>query len=174
MARVRPFVTFRELTSARGRCTRVQYLVYGIGSLALLLVLPFGIGGLLSLFGPPHILDLNLSTILTRFTILTAVLVACLVVYVLFCITAKRLHDLNLPAVTGLLLFGGTVSDAIVTFGDAYVPLDGDLADFVSLGAYIVAGLMVLALCVWPGKKGENRYGTDPGIDEPAAEASET
>ena len=158
---IRPFLAFTELFTARGRVNRLQFAVYGVGSLVALVGLEFAVDKLLELLQPPLIMDIGHATMLRRFIILAAVLLAIFLVYALFCVTARRLHDLGLPAVCVLIMFIGSLSDAVVSFADPYFPLDGPVADLVTNAGYVLAPVFVLLLCIWPGKRGDNRYGPD-------------
>ncbi len=91
--------------------------------------------------------------------------------YLIFCLLAKRLHDLRVPAIVAFLLvvipFARGYCEAAAEDGHPILP--ASWAPALSLAASIwriVFGFGLIALFVIPGNKGANRYGPDP-LDKP-------
>lgn len=82
-------------------------------------------------------------------------------IYGQFCLIAKRLHDLNLPAALALLAFAGvifTLYVAIVPPAQLPTAVSQNVSniDKILTVVGIICGLLLLFV---PGTSGENRYG---------------
>jgi uncharacterized membrane protein YhaH (DUF805 family) len=85
-----------------------------------------------------------------------SVIVLLAVIWPVWCVTAKRLHDIGQPAPWALLMFVPEILlIAIIAIG--LPSLSG-----VQIAATIIRCLFVFALIVMPGTKTENRYGAVP------------
>jgi uncharacterized membrane protein YhaH (DUF805 family) len=147
------WLPFSQLFLATGRVNRLQYLVY-----FLILVA--------ALFAVMAIIDFGLVRTMNASTDLEAV-PSAIFVYMFFCLVAKRLHDLKLPAVIGLVLVAVPVAqgyfDAAAASGASLFP--ASWAPLLSLSGSawnLVSGLSCLLLFGVPGSPGDNRYGPAP------------
>ena len=144
-------LTLKDLFHPRGRINRVDFLVGGM---------------LLAIFGV--CLGFAIGTIMGMINALPAPVVALIQIvltaplaYGQFCLGAKRLHDLNLPAVLALFSFVELIFTVYVAFtppallpaalGQNITTIDNSL-----MGIVVVFSLLLLFI---PGTNGENRYG---------------
>jgi uncharacterized membrane protein YhaH (DUF805 family) len=86
----------------------------------------------------------------------------------MFALFVRRLHDQDRSGWWGLLL---PLSVALsiprvlmIVLGDVEAMIAARLSP-VTVASGLV-GIMVLALCFWPGTDGPNRYGADPRLEE--------
>lgn len=116
--------------SWRGRLNRCSYIVnIIIGSIASIL------GYLIIAFALPR--DYTIFSML-------GFIILFLAIFRVLAMTARRLHDLNLPGVIALALYAFNI-----IFEDY---------EFAQLCSFFVDILII----IWPGSKGENQYGEAP------------
>lgn len=148
----------KDLMSPRGRIGRVTYVL----DLILFNLLFFGVD-----FGAAWSAQTLDPDILDRFGWLYAVVavVALLLIYVLFCIHAKRLHDIGLTGFICLVMFLPPLLSLLLSLDgtsfDLPVPLVRGL-DLVTKAGYVLSFLLQIVLLVIPGKPDANTYGASP------------
>lgn len=153
------FIPVPQWFSAQGRISRLQYFVYGLilAAIAFALALIMAMSGFMNLDEEGHILSLS--------DFWTYGLFQLCVMYVLFCLASKRLHDLNWPALLAVLLIFDIPVDLTADLIRLYTPLSETIEtivkiiDMIAKFATIGLGLM---LTFRPGDKGKNKYGSDP------------
>jgi len=145
-------IGLKDLFNPNGRINRASYFTGGALLSMFALCAGFALGMLFSIIGkslPAYTLEL------------CQLLVALPLVYGQFCVTSKRLHDLNLPALLSLIAFAGLIFQiAVALTPNAYFP--AAVTAYMPLAGNIILGtviIFVLGLLFVPGTKGPNRYG---------------
>lgn len=142
---------FKDLFRPSGRLNRMDFFSGG----ALLAIAAVCIGFALStLLG-------FMSGLSTIIVIIIQVLVTAPLLYGQFCVAAKRLHDLGLPAVLSVIGFVELAFTLYIAFSPpsslpAAIAANVSHIDNVLKGIVIVFNLLLLFV---PGTQGENRYG---------------
>lgn len=151
-------LTTRDLVSPKGRIGRVTYLVnwliYNLLFYALVLGATFAAG----LFDEE-------TAETWGWLLAPAAVIALALVYVLFCIHAKRLHDLGLTGFLCLLMFASPLLNAVLMLNGEAVLIPVDLVRWLDIFAKTTLGLSLVlqvVLLVWPGRHGDNGYGGNP------------
>lgn len=148
----------KDLMSPRGRIGRVTYLL----DLILFNALFFGLD-----IGAAYSAQTIDPDVLDRFGWLYAVVaVAALVlIYILFCIHAKRLHDVGLTGFICLVMFLPPLLSLLLGFdGTAFdlpVPLVRGI-DLLAKATYGLSFILQIYLLVMPGTSDRNSYGASP------------
>lgn len=160
----------KDIFDPKGRIDRLTFFFYG----AILRIITIIIGAavlvpLTLIENVPQIVIDNAD--LVRWGILLPLL------YGQFCVCAKRLHDLGLPAILGLLYFADHIALLALTLGMTFASLTPEQE---ALGGTIVASSWLVTLGTWvllqfvPGKRGPNKYGvSSTGEDRPRAHVLE-
>ncbi len=148
----------KDLMSPQGRIGRVTYLL----DLILFNALFFGVD-----FGAAWSAQALDPDFLDSFGWLYAVVaaVALLLIYILFCIHAKRLHDLGLTGFICLILFAGPLLTLFLSFDGTYFDLPVPVIralDLLDKAAYALSFLLQIVLLVLPGRGDHNGYGASP------------
>jgi uncharacterized membrane protein YhaH (DUF805 family) len=156
----RILLPINELLNPYGRITRLQYVVHLALYTAILLPLAgvlivVGIGGFFE--AHPIVVLCNVATIGLAGS------------FLMFCLHAKRLHDVGLPAVIGLVMLTGgpavlgvfAVRLLNMQFIDSafpFITLASGVFGIFSNASIGIGGYLMMA----PGQKGDNPYGLDP------------
>ena len=148
----------KDLMSPKGRIGRITYLL----DLILFNVLFFGVD-----FGAAWSAQSLDPEFLDSFGWLYAVVaaVALLLIYILFCIHAKRLHDLGLTGFICLILFVAPLLTLVLSLDGSYLDLPVPVVrglDLLAKAAYVLSFLLQIALLVLPGRSSQNSYGASP------------
>jgi uncharacterized membrane protein YhaH (DUF805 family) len=159
------FIPILQWLSPKGRISRLQYFVYGLILAAVFM------GAFLSLImsGTFNMDEEGHVTTLIDFYINAALQLAR--IYTLFCLAAKRLHDLNWPTWLALLLIIDIPVDLTADLARLYMTLPETAETTVKVidGLVKVATLVLgLNLTFRPGDKGANKHGPDPLKPPPA------
>lgn len=155
------------LFSLNGRVARLPFIVFVIGVKLMIEALGYA----QRQFMPP--LPIDDSLILAIPGILTLILM-----WPLFAVTVKRLHDIEWPAVLALVQFIPIIGIVIFFTRSQYYTADAEhlarMFEVANFGLNIVAlmsfGLFLL-LAVIPGVNRTNRFGPPPGMARMAEEA---
>jgi len=160
-----PFHFGHFFFSLNGRVTRVPFSVF---------ILPSKI----FFWGAPIIIrahSLDKSLLLPLIAVISMVHLSIL--WSLFAVTFKRLHDIGLSGLLGLLVFipplmnmgvsGLTVRATLNGFSE---PTPVWIGTVINILFYIIWACTVV-LALWPSRKGINKYGPDPS--RPPTDASE-
>ena len=140
--------------TATGRISRLQFLVH--------VLIAFAAFRVLSVIA----VMIGQAVAPARGHLVAAAVTTLLAAYLYFCLYAKRLHDLNGPAVIAALVLSEPAISALMNLGFS-------LAEYHPQG---IVGLMILMRRIWgivfvvvvlilllvPGNRGDNRYGADP------------
>jgi uncharacterized membrane protein YhaH (DUF805 family) len=140
----------KDIFNARGRINRMTFFMYGAALEIINIVVKYAFILVL--------LQVLKSGDHTMLMVLYAAYGLFLVVYAwgLFCISAKRLHDLNLPALIATIGVALWVVRPLIEAGLIPVPMDtNSLLNILTL----VSGAFGLCLLLIPGTKGSNCYG---------------
>jgi uncharacterized membrane protein YhaH (DUF805 family) len=146
----------KDIFDPKGRIDRLTYLIYAFILGMMQFVLMFAVAAVLvSISGQIPETWKPYPHVARRITSLP-------VLYGVFCIQAKRLHDLGLPAIFGVLaitdiLFaaGFDIARHINAVQAVVAPHLNDITEGVAWGVLIFDALLLFT----PGKKGANRYG---------------
>jgi uncharacterized membrane protein YhaH (DUF805 family) len=141
--------------SPKGRVTRLQFLTFSVVVRTLMGVLSFAFGATLTMavLNPP----------LYSF----AVIASLVLFWPQFVVTAKRLHDIGHSAAWAWVTFVPTVLSFLIGYVLSY-PEHMGLAAYVpamklaSLLSGIAIWGLIIVLCIVPGDKYPNVYGTPP------------
>ena len=156
--RPRLFLPFRELLSPKGRIARLTYFVNVAIFNVLFTALVAGTTLAAGLFDDD-------ARAAFGWLLAPAALVAIVLVYALFCIHAKRLHDLGVTGFVCLLMFVYPVLKACLALNGSLVDLPIDVVRWVDIFAKTTLGLSFLlqiVLLVVPGRDDHNPYGGNP------------
>ena len=143
---------FKDLFDPKGRVNRVGFFTGGALLSIATVSLGFAFNTLIGMLEHGIAEPVNFALRLIVFVPL---------VYGQFCVTAKRLHDLNLPAAPAVIgfveltftLYVGLGGDTLVP---AAVSAHVSLIDDILMGVVVVFNLLLLFI---PGTRGDNRYG---------------
>ncbi|MEI9902533.1 MAG: DUF805 domain-containing protein, partial [Asticcacaulis sp.] len=143
----------KDLMSPKGRIGRVTYVL----DLILFNVLFFGVD-----FGAAYSAQTLDPDILDRFGWLYAVVavLALLLIYILFCIHAKRLHDIGLTGFICLVMFLPPLLTLFLSLDGTSFDLPVTLVrvlDIASKAAYGLSFLLQIALLFLPGRHDRER-----------------
>jgi uncharacterized membrane protein YhaH (DUF805 family) len=150
----------KDLFTPKGRIDRLTCFMYSVALSMVGRVIGYGVA-----FAVPVVNPHDSDEIATYLFAANWVLVLPLM-YSQFCVYAKRLHDMNLPAVLGLFPFLMVGCVIFVVFGGAMLPgqdlnsLSGGHPAAAILGGAGLFLLFDLIVYFVPGTKGPNRYGT--------------
>ncbi len=149
-----------EFFTPRGRIGRLQYLWAWAVQVALL-GLGFGSDAALDFIGSDGNISDDTAGLLAMVITACGLILTFALLYTLFCLVAKRLHDVGLHGLLALLIFAGLIPSMILAFGESFIPegFIGDALNLISMVGYGLATLVFLALSVWPGQHGDNRFG---------------
>jgi uncharacterized membrane protein YhaH (DUF805 family) len=141
-------------TSFNGRINRATYWLGTIILIVVMLLIAFGVGGLLgvSIMAPDF-----------RFKLISLVLGA-LVLYPAAAMMVKRLHDRDRPAgLAGFFLAPGLIKNLTDVIGVTGNPAAPNILDFLLGVLAFIAGIWVFVdLGCLRGSTGTNQYGPDP------------
>lgn len=142
----------KDVFDPKGRIDRLTYFIYGLVLRIISVILAGTVFFLASFLGDVA------ETYVEEYSTLAKVVIALPLLYGVFCVYAKRLHDLNMPAALGVLGF----IDIILTVISAFI----SNASMSPTMAYTIMGIVVFVIVAFhllllfvPGTKGENRYG---------------
>ena len=179
MAKRKASLTLPNLFSPRGRTGRVEFSLAFWLSLIFLFLVFFALAVL------PDMVSDDTMDLIDGPVLWVVMVVMVFIYYILFCILGQRLHDVNLSAWWGLILFSGVILAAIVPsvvdslvargmleVGETFARILGLIINLGRIG-YGLATLLGVFLSFWPGNPGDNRYGPDPREDMPALDAPE-
>ncbi len=146
----------KDVFDPKGRIDRLTYFMYGCILRMMQVVLMFAVAAFLSAISG------QIPEALKPYPV-TARLIVCLpVFYGAFCIQAKRLHDIGLPATLAVI----GLSDIVLTAGMEIAPHVTTVPAALATNAPMIAediswGVLAfhLLLLLVPGKRGANRYG---------------
>ena len=154
-----PFHFWRFFFSLKGRTTRLPFVAF---------FLPYK----LIFLGASMLIDANIYGTLSLQSVAAAMyarnalnILNILLLWPVFSITFRRLHDIGLSGLLGLIWFAPAIVNAAVfallmpaTASNpfAMLPLILKSVCFYTLWAF------TLTLALWPGTKGPNKYGPDP------------
>ncbi len=148
----------KDLLSPRGRIGRVTYLLDVILFNVLFIGVDIGAAYSYQALDPDFV---------DRFGWLYAVVavVAVLLIYILFCIHAKRLHDLGLTGFICLIMFVPPLLKTALNVDLLYTAVPAEVLRGLNIVADItvlLSFLLQIALLVVPGQRGDNAYGANP------------
>ena len=150
----------RILWNSSGRINRLQYIAY----FAIWLVTCLAI-----LLATNVILWASRTFGMEWLTIGLTVLFG----YGLFCLQAKRLHDMNGPAIVAAFPIGSNIVMTIVTvvmISGGHFPMQfGMPLNALSVVSQSASGLLSLVLFLGSGTTGPNTYGANPSQPAPSA-----
>lgn len=159
-----PFLFGHFFFSLNGRVTRVPFSVF---------ILPSKI----FFWGAPVVIrayPLDKSLLLPLVAVISILHISIL--WPIFAVTFKRLHDIGLSGLLGLLAFIPPVMNMIVSGLTARATLNGLsnptpiwIGTMINMLFYIIWAC-TLALAFWPSCKGSNTYGPDPSQPEDTSE----
>jgi uncharacterized membrane protein YhaH (DUF805 family) len=141
--------------SPKGRVTRWQFLSFSVIERTIMGVLSFALGASLTMavLNPP---------------IYSAAVIASLILFwPQFVITAKRLHDINRPAIWAWVTFVPTVLSFIIglALNHPQIEVLHSLLPAMKL-ASLLSGIaiwgLIIVLCIVPGDRYPNAYGPPP------------
>ena len=154
----------KDIFDPRGRIDRLTFFMYGaalaiVGQVGSILV-----DLAITVLGQPQPVPRGVYLAVEALLLLP-------LLYGRYCILSKRLHDIGLPGILGLLYFGDFIFMAFLGFAPkAYVP--PEVAAHTTQAHLILLtvslGLSVLLLFI-PGNRGGNRYGERDLGDRPRA-----
>ncbi len=159
------FIPIQQWLSPKGRISRLQYFVYGLILAAVFMGVFLGliIGDELKIDEEGHVatlFDFGINAVLQL-----------ALIYTLFCLASKRLHDLSWPAWLALLLIIDIPVDLAADLARLYMTLPEGAETTVKIidGLVKIASLGIgLNLTFRPGDKGANKHGPDPLRPPPA------
>lgn len=154
----------KDIFTPKGRIDRMTYFIYGV----ILVIMAVVIRGVL--FGVAAGLGDAVEPYVSDYPDLIGAILVLPLLYGQFCIFAKRLHDLNLPAVLALLLFSDLIFEIAVGFLPDPAPPNVTLETLAAVGGGLGIATYVghLLLLFVPGQRGPNRYGeSSVGPDRP-------
>ncbi len=148
----------KDLLSPKGRIGRVTYLL----DLILFNLLFFGVD--IGAAWSAQALD---PDFLDRFGWLYAVVaaVAIVLIYILFCIHAKRLHDLGLSGFICLIMFVPPLLKTALSIDLFYSEAAAEWLRWLNMAAnagFVLSFLLQIVLLVVPGRHDDNAYGARP------------
>ena len=76
----------------------------------------------------------------------------------IFCLMVRRLHDMNKDETLAYVYIAMSLSTIIFQGNDFLVTEPSQLENVITF----VNGILALYILLWPGTKGDNRYGADP------------
>lgn len=140
-----------DLFHPSGRINRMDFFTGGALLAIAAVSLEFGINTLLGMA----------REIPASVMIAAQLLIVVPLIYGQFCVTAKRLHDINIPAVVAITGFVGSIFGLYLSFTPpAYIPAaiaqNVSRIDVILMAIVIIFNLILLFV---PGTDGENRYG---------------
>lgn len=144
-------LALKDLFHPRGSINRMDFLVGGMLVAIFGVCLGFAISTIMGMFN-----GLPAPVVVLIQIVLTAPLA-----YGQFCVSAKRLHDLNLPAVLALFSFVELVFTLYVGFTPPALLPPALSQNITTIDNSLMAVVVVFSLLLLfiPGTKGENRYG---------------
>lgn len=147
----------KDIFDPKGRIDRLTYFIYG----AILGIISVVIQGPLLAFSA--VLGDTAQSYISEYPAIYLALVVLPLLYGQFCIYAKRLHDLNLPAILAVPLFGEIIFNVVFSFVPPLEEFNLEPKMLATIGmilggAIIVAHLLLLFV---PGTRGPNRYGSN-------------
>ena len=144
----------KDLFHAHGRINRMDFFTGGALLAIAAVSLGFGVGTLLGM----------VDVLPTPAVVVVQLLISVPLIYGQFCVTAKRLHDVNMPAALATMGFVELMFTLYVGFAPpAFLP--GTIEQNISLIDNVLMATVVvfnLGLLFLPGTPGENRYGSRP------------
>ena len=157
----------KDIFDPKGRIDRLTYWMYGVMLMIAVYVGAFAIVAI------SETLKLTLHAIPPAFVALAPMVMVIPLFYGQFCIRAKRLHDLGLPAIVGLLGFADTIGQALYLSEAALHWLPAEMItnqDTINLDLTAFTWIFHLLLLFIPGQRGPNRYGESsagPALPKP-------
>ncbi len=152
------FLKTKDLVSPRGRIGRLAYLVNLVAFNILFFAVDFAAAYAASSIDPG---------VLEPFGWLLglAAIFAVALIYVLFCIHAKRLHDLGVTAFICVVMFAPPLLSLFLSLDGTAFDLPVELfrtLDLIAKAAYGLSFVLQVVLLVTPGRHDENGYGASP------------
>ncbi|ESQ75609.1 DUF805 domain-containing protein [Asticcacaulis sp. AC402] len=153
------------------RIDRLTFFYYGLILILIQYVFPVLLLG-------PGLFAADLPTGLAIFRDSVQMVIGLVVLYGQFCLYAKRLHDINLPAIVAMLLFSGLFVELFlpVTAADfdpmTAAPLTWQATAVSLVDKAVTVGQLFLLII--PGLRRPNRYGfSSSGIELPRSKPLE-
>lgn len=154
-----------DIFDPKGRIDRMTYLMYGVMLWVMQFLLIAGVVAILFVVAP------SIPDAWRPYLPLARAIVTVPILYGIFCIQAKRLHDMGLPAILGLIaltnvLFpiGLEIARPLTTLPSIITSNIKEIDEGIAWIVLIFHALMLFL----PGKSGANRYGlSSAGEDRP-------
>ncbi len=163
MAKHHFLVGANALFTPRGRINRLQFLLNFWACVIVLWLILQGVEFL------PDALSDDVMAMLDQPVTWLAMVLTVLLYYAMFCLMAKRLHDLSLTAWIALVLFAGITPILISFLGRDSIDPEDNLAGLLYMTSALgnlLALILGVILTVWPGQAGDNIYGPSPNAPE--------
>lgn len=149
----------KDLFTPKGRIDRLTCFMYSVALSMVGKVISYGMNIAAPMINPHD------SDEITNYLFAANLVLVLPLTYSQFCVYAKRLHDMNLPAILALFpfLIGGFI--IFVVFGEEMLPgldlhgLTSEHSSAAILGAVGLFILFDLIIYFMPGTRGPNRYG---------------
>ena len=161
MQKAKFWLPLPQLLSPAGRLSRLQYFIYGLICIVVFMVAAgiLAAAGAFKVDGDGNLADTSMVG-LASYCVLQLALLWCL-----FVLDVKRLHDLNWPGVIAILVLIDLPFDMVLEVARNVVnlpPVLGQVQKIVEIIGKIAAFGVGLFLTFGSGNKGQNKYGPDP------------
>ena len=161
MQKAKFWLPLPQILSPLGRLSRLQYFVYGLIFLAIFLgvFVALALGGVFEIDANGHLAKKSIVSVAT-YCGLQLTLLWCL-----FALDVKRLHDLNWPGAIAILVLIDLPVDLFIEIARNYMilpPVTEQVQKIADIIGKIAALGIGLFLTFGPGNKGQNKYGPDP------------
>lgn len=157
MSKARFFLPFPDYFHARGRISRLQYLVFMLAYIITTYVVLFAV----ILNRPPatEYTGIDISLLIISGALFTAWM------YFGYCFQAKRLHDIAWPAALALIYLVQIPVLLAAAWAEYFMTVPDSVTDGVKALQNVcnAAGLIIGLFALFkPGDRGPNKYGPDP------------